>query len=171
MSQPPVAHPTSSTLPKIVGSGCSGSTPPMLAVTIWSWICRRLSSSLLERSCTKYVLEWSRRGFMGVDMASRSLLSSLTWLLPPHRGSWSSLVPLYLRAEDLSRVHNPYTDAKGRIRSRLSAGVRGCSPCAQKAVLLFAGCQNFRPVLPTLQYSRSSAKFIIPVRDDRIVFT
>src|SRR6266571_7529969 len=46
----------------------------MPAVSIWSWICRRVSSSSLDRSCTKYVLGCSRRGSVGVDMTSCSFL-------------------------------------------------------------------------------------------------
>ena len=51
---------------------------------------------------------------------------------------------------------------RDEMRSRLSAGVRGCSPCAQKAVVMFAVSHHFRSVLLALQYSCSSAKFFIP---------
>ena len=52
---------------------------------------------------------------------------------------------------------------EGRIRSRLSAGVHGCSPCAQKAVVVFAGYRDFRPVPLMLQYGCSSVNFLMLV--------
>ena len=49
------------------------------------------------------------------------------------------------------------------MRSRLSAGVRRCSLCAQKAVLVFAGYRDFRLVPLALQYGCRSAKFFMLV--------
>src|SRR5437763_707041 len=102
MSQPPVPQPTSKTRSKIVRSGCSGNTPPMLSVVIWSKICKRASSPLLERSSTKYVLASSRRESLGLDMVS----CSLPVFLLLHRSRNTPLLPLYLNTKSLSRDYS-----------------------------------------------------------------
>src|SRR2546430_10413761 len=74
----------------------------MPSVVIRSKICKRTSSSLLERSSTKYVLASSRRESLSLDMVSRPLCVFLL----PHRSYHTPLLPLYLSTMGLSRDYS-----------------------------------------------------------------